>query len=140
MEEIQATGDIFFPRQWIGATLGGHRSAEAAAIVRRFLEDGSKVRASIMFRGREMSHTELGLRLLDRLAEDMSDVATVEASPKVDGRNMVMVLAPIKARVKGGAKGDEEAKRAEVEASDEVAEAAHGDAEHEDAEHQDAAS
>ncbi len=64
--------------------------------VRRFLLDGSKVRASIMFRGREMSHTELGLRLLDRLAEDMSELATVEASPKVDGRNMVMVLAPVK--------------------------------------------
>ncbi|MFA9429109.1 translation initiation factor IF-3 [Egicoccus sp. AB-alg2] len=64
--------------------------------VRRFLKDGSKVRASIMFRGREMSHTELGLRLLDRLAEDMKELATVEASPKVDGRNMVMVLAPVK--------------------------------------------
>ena len=45
--------------------------------VRRFLEDGAKVRASIMFRGREMTHTELGLRLLDRLAEDMSELATV---------------------------------------------------------------
>jgi translation initiation factor IF-3 len=64
--------------------------------VRRFLNDGAKVRASIMFRGREMTHTELGLRLLDRLAEDMNELATVEASPKVDGRNMVMVLAPIK--------------------------------------------
>jgi len=64
--------------------------------VRRFLEDGAKVRASIMFRGREMTHTELGLRLLDRLADDMSELATVEAAPKVDGRNMVMVLAPLK--------------------------------------------
>ena len=71
--------------------------------VRRFLNDGAKVRASIMFRGREMSHTELGLKLLDRLAEDMSDLATVEASPKVDGRNMVMVLAPTKPKA---AKGD----------------------------------
>jgi translation initiation factor IF-3 len=62
--------------------------------VRRFLKDGAKVRASIMFRGREMTHTELGLKLLDRLAEDMSELATVEATPKVDGRNMVMVLAP----------------------------------------------
>jgi translation initiation factor IF-3 len=64
--------------------------------VRRFLEDGSKVRASIMFRGREMTHTELGLKLLDRLADDMRELATVEATPKVDGRNMVMVLAPVK--------------------------------------------
>ena len=68
--------------------------------VRRFLEAGSKVRASIMFRGREMTHTELGLKLLDRLAEDMSELATVEASPKVDGRNMVMVLAPLRAKAK----------------------------------------
>lgn len=73
--------------------------------VRRFLEAGSKVRASIMFRGREMTHTELGLRLLERLAEDMSELATVEASPKVDGRNMVMVLAPTKA--KPGSKQEE---------------------------------
>jgi translation initiation factor IF-3 len=50
--------------------------------VRRFLNDGAKVRASIMFRGREMTHTELGLKLLDRLAEDMSELATVEASPR----------------------------------------------------------
>jgi translation initiation factor IF-3 len=68
--------------------------------VRRFLNDGSKVRASIMFRGREMTHTELGLVLLERLAEDMSDLAVVEAHPKVDGRNMVMVLAPTKAKPK----------------------------------------
>ena len=64
--------------------------------VERFLNDGAKVRATIMFRGREMSHTELGRVLLDRLAEDMEDLATVEAYPKQDGRNMVMVLAPIK--------------------------------------------
>ena len=64
--------------------------------VRRFLNDGAKVKATIMFRGREMSHTELGRGLLDRLAEDMEDLATIEAYPKVDGRNMVMVLAPIK--------------------------------------------
>ena len=68
--------------------------------VRRFLEAGSKVRASIMFRGREMTHTELGLKLLDRLAEDMSELASVEAAPKVDGRNMVMVLAPVKQKPK----------------------------------------
>jgi len=68
--------------------------------VRRFLEEGSKVRASIMFRGREMAHTELGLKLLQRLAADMGELANVEAEPKVDGRNMVMVLAPQKARIR----------------------------------------
>jgi len=67
--------------------------------VRRFLNDGAKVRATIMFRGREMTHTELGKVLLDRLADDMEELATIEAYPKVDGRNMVMVLAPKKKKV-----------------------------------------
>jgi translation initiation factor IF-3 len=88
--------------------------------VRRFLEAGSKVRASIMFRGREMTHTELGLKLLDRLAEDMSELASVEAAPKVDGRNMVMVLAPHKN--KAALKAESEA--AEAAAAAESADAA----------------
>jgi translation initiation factor IF-3 len=67
--------------------------------VRRFLNDGAKVRATIMFRGREMAHTELGKKLLDRLADDMEEIATIELYPKVDGRNMLMVLAPIKKKV-----------------------------------------
>lgn len=74
-----------------------------AGHVRRFLNDGAKVRASIMFRGREMTHTELGLKLLERLAADMTEFATVELLPKVDGRNMVMVLAPLKERVRAEA-------------------------------------
>ena len=65
--------------------------------VERFLRDGAKVKATIMFRGREMSHTEFGKRLLDRLASDLAELASVEAYPTVDGRNMVMVLAPVKA-------------------------------------------
>ncbi len=85
--------------------------------VRRFLNDGAKVRASIMFRGREMSHTELGLKLLDRLAEDMADISTIEASPKVDGRNMVMVLAPTKPKGGGGKGGDKPAETPAPDAS-----------------------
>ena len=61
----------------------------------RFLEHGDKVKVTIMFRGREMSHQELGLNLLNRLASDVSELATVETKPKLDGRNMTMVLAPI---------------------------------------------
>lgn len=64
--------------------------------VRRFLEEGSKVKITIMFRGREMAHTELGAKLLDRLAKDLSDLANIELIPKLDGRNMTMVLAPLK--------------------------------------------
>jgi translation initiation factor IF-3 len=64
--------------------------------VERFLREGSKVKATIMFRGREMAHAELGRRLLDRLAEDMATWAFVESEPNQDGRNMIMVLAPHK--------------------------------------------
>jgi translation initiation factor IF-3 len=62
--------------------------------VERFLEEGDKVKVTIMFRGREMAHTELGARLLDRLARELSEISQVEAAPKQDGRNMTMVLAP----------------------------------------------
>jgi translation initiation factor IF-3 len=62
--------------------------------VARFLGEGHKVKITIMFRGREMSHPELGKKILDQVAEQVSTVAKVEAAPKLDGRNMIMVLAP----------------------------------------------
>ncbi|MGH9056594.1 MAG: translation initiation factor IF-3 [Acidimicrobiales bacterium] len=62
--------------------------------VARFLGEGHKVKITIMFRGREMSHPELGKRILDQVAETVGGFAKVEAAPKLDGRNMVMVLAP----------------------------------------------
>ena len=63
--------------------------------VAEFLDQGHKVKLTIMFRGREMAHPELGKKILDRIAEQLP-AAKVEASPKLDGRNMVMVLAPDK--------------------------------------------
>lgn len=62
--------------------------------VERFLSAGDKVKVTIMFRGREQSRPELGFRLLQRLAEDVVELGTVESAPKQDGRNMVMVLGP----------------------------------------------
>jgi translation initiation factor IF-3 len=62
--------------------------------VERFLKAGDKVKITIMFRGREQSRPELGFRLLQRLAEDITELGFVESSPKQDGRNMVMVVAP----------------------------------------------
>src|SRR5947209_9668759 len=62
----------------------------------RFLKQGDKVKITIMFRGREQSRPELGFRLLQRLAEDVVDLGFVESSPKLDGRNMIMVLGPHK--------------------------------------------
>jgi translation initiation factor IF-3 len=60
----------------------------------RFLSDGHKVKVTIMFRGREMSHPELGKKILDQVAESVASVAKVESAAKLDGRNMIMVLAP----------------------------------------------
>jgi len=71
--------------------------------VERFLNEGSKVKITIMFRGREMAHPELGKRILDRIAEQVKDVGNVEAAPRVDGRNMLMVLAPVKKQEPKGA-------------------------------------
>lgn len=64
------------------------RSAE------RFLKDGDKVKATIMFRGREIVHPQLGQVLLHRLAEHVKEISTVERQPKLEGKNMVMILAP----------------------------------------------
>jgi translation initiation factor IF-3 len=64
--------------------------------VSRFLEEGHKVKLTIMFRGREVFHPELGKRILDRVAEQLGESAKVEVQPRLDGRNMVMVLAPDK--------------------------------------------
>ena len=64
--------------------------------VMRFLDAGNKVKITIMFRGREMAHPEQGLNVLERLAEDLKPYATVESQPKLEGRNMLMLLAPIK--------------------------------------------
>jgi translation initiation factor IF-3 len=61
----------------------------------RFLESGNKVKITIMFRGREMAHPEQGLSILERLAEDLKDMAVVESQPKMEGRNMHMVIAPL---------------------------------------------
>ena len=62
----------------------------------RFLKQGAKVKITIMFRGREAARSELGTRLLDQLAEDVSEIAKVDTPPKLDGRNMTMVLSPLK--------------------------------------------
>ncbi|MFS0645192.1 translation initiation factor IF-3 [Siminovitchia sp. 179-K 8D1 HS] len=61
---------------------------------RKFLEKGDKVKASIRFRGRAITHKEIGQEVLNRFAEECNDVATVESKPRMDGRSMFLVLAP----------------------------------------------
>ena len=62
--------------------------------MRRFFDDGDKVKVTLRFRGREMAHQELGMQLLNRVREDVAGEAKVEAEPKLEGRQMVMVLSP----------------------------------------------
>jgi translation initiation factor IF-3 len=83
--------------------------------VEEFLREGHKVKITIMFRGREVAHPELGMKILDQVAAHNADLAKVEAIPKLDGRNMVMVLAPDK-RVQA-----EAARRKALEAEDAAA-------------------
>jgi translation initiation factor IF-3 len=84
----------------------------------RFLKAGARVKVTIMFRGREMAHTELGRKLLDRLTEDLQELATVDAYPKLDGRNMVMVLAPVKRQPPKDEEPEGERESATVPAAD----------------------
>jgi translation initiation factor IF-3 len=69
--------------------------------IERFLKAGHKVKVTVMFRGREMTHTEKGLGLLQQLAEEVSELGTVESEPKLEGRNMQMILAPVNPARKG---------------------------------------
>ena len=99
-----------------------HDYATKKGHVERFLKGGDKVKVTIMFRGREQSRPELGFRLLQRLAEDVLELGTVESAPKQDGRNMIMVLGPT--RKKSEARAEQRRKRddaaGEHEASGEV--------------------
>lgn len=80
-----------------------------------FLKQGDKVKSMILFRGREQSRPEQGVRLLQKFAEDIAEFGTVESSPRIDGRNMVMVIAPLKN--KSEARAEQIARRAEEKAT-----------------------
>jgi translation initiation factor IF-3 len=81
----------------------------------RFLEGGDKVKVMIMFRGREQSRPEMGARLLEKLAEDVASLASVESMPRLDGRNMIMVLGPV--RKKSDAKAEQRKRASAVNAA-----------------------
>ncbi|MDN6299259.1 MAG: translation initiation factor IF-3, partial [Micrococcaceae bacterium] len=77
----------------------------------RFLGAGDKVKAMIQFRGREQQRPELGIRLLNKFAEDVAEVGVVESSPRQDGRNMVMVVGPLKNKAEAKAEARRQAQR-----------------------------
>ena len=97
--------------------IGDHDFNTKRGHVERFLRGGDKVKVTIMFRGREVQHPELGEKLLVRLAGDLDELGRIESQPNLDGRNMVMVMAPKKdAAPKGEAKS--EASSSEVTSSE----------------------
>lgn len=72
--------------------------------IRRFLGDGDKVKVTLRFRGREITHQELGLALLNRIRDELADTIQVEQFPKLEGRQMIMMLAPARKKAGGGGK------------------------------------
>ena len=76
--------------------IGDHDFETKKGHVERFLKSGDKVKVTIMFRGREVQHPDLGEKLLRRLSDDLSELGRIESQPNLDGRNMVMVMAPKK--------------------------------------------
>ena len=101
----------------------------------RFLADGCKVKVTIMFRGRELAHPEQGLSILEQLADDLADVASVDQQPKLEGRNMHMLIAPLPGAAKrlkeekAAQLAEEEAAKAAEKAAKDAARAAKAEAE-----------
>ena len=97
-----------------------HDYATKKGHVERFLTAGDKVKVMIMFRGREQSRPEMGQRLLQRLAEDVAELGSVESLPRLDGRNMVMVIGPHKKKAE--AKAENKRRKEEEDAARAVSE------------------
>ncbi len=89
----------------------------------KFLENGDKTKITLRFRGREMAHRDLGAKLLKRVEADLSEYAVVEQFPKLEGRQMVMVMAPHKNKPKGGAPADGASKPKKAPKADPLASA-----------------
>ncbi len=77
--------------------------------IRRFLEDGDKCKVTLRFRGREITHQELGLALLNRIRDELGDTIVVEQFPKLEGRQMIMMIAPGRKKAGGGKSAPETA-------------------------------
>lgn len=102
-----------------GLKIDGHDYGTKKSQIERFLKAGDKVKVMVVFRGREQSRPEMGIKLLQKLAEEVAEFGAVESTPSIDGRNMVMVIGPLrnKAEAKADAKkAADKAAKAEVKA------------------------
>ncbi len=91
----QRTADLKEIR--IRPKIDGHDLETKGRQASKFLEAGDKVKLSVLFRGREMAHQEIGKVLLDRLAQQLSEVGNIDQNPHIEGRTMVMLMSPLKA-------------------------------------------
>ena len=79
---------------WFRANIEEHDFQTKLRNVVKFLSDGDKVKCSVRFRGREITHAEIGRRVLERVKTEVADLCTIERQPKLEGRSMIMILAP----------------------------------------------
>jgi translation initiation factor IF-3 len=94
----------------LGLKIDDHDYNTKVSQVQKFLKAGDKVKVMVVFRGREQSRPEIGVKLLQRVSEEVGEFGTVESTPSIDGRNMVMVIGPNKNKAEARA----EAKRAQT--------------------------
>ena len=106
-----------------GLKIDGHDYATKRGQIERFLKAGDKVKVMVVFRGREQSRPEMGIKLLQKLSEEVTEFGAVESTPSIDGRNMVMVIGPLrnKAEAKAEAKRAAEKAAAPVEPKESAA-------------------
>jgi translation initiation factor IF-3 len=103
-----------------GLKIDDHDYNTKVAQVRKFLKAGDKVKVMVVFRGREQSRPEMGVNLLRKLADEVTEFGTVESNPSIDGRNMVMVIGPLKNKAEARAEAKKaQAKPAQAEATEE---------------------
>ena len=103
-----------------GLKIDDHDYNTKVGQVRKFLKAGDKVKVMVVFRGREQSRPEMGVNLLRKLADEVTEFGTVESNPSIDGRNMVMVIGPLKNKAEARAEAKKaQAKPAQAEATEE---------------------
>ncbi|MFM1958333.1 MAG: hypothetical protein RI929_696 [Actinomycetota bacterium] len=103
-----------------GLKIDDHDYNTKVSQVRKFLKAGDKVKVMVVFRGREQSRPEMGVNLLRKLADEVTEFGTVESNPSIDGRNMVMVIGPLKNKAEARAEAKKaQAKPVQAEATEE---------------------